>query len=86
MSASVDSQFSQRAFGASLGGVAHPILADFHPKGAVASAFGVYNEERGIATRSVFIIDKDGVVRWKKVYTSGLPDVNEVLAEVEKLG
>ena len=86
LSASIDSQFSQRAFGASLGGVGHPILSDFHPKGTVAQAYDVYNAERGIAARSVFVIDKDGVIRWKKIYTGSLPEMNEVLAEVEKLG
>ncbi len=85
MSASVDSQFANRAFGTALGGVTHPILADFHPKGKVAQDYGIYNEDAGIARRSVFIIDKDGVVRYKKVYSQGLPDVEELLAEVDKL-
>lgn len=85
MSASVDSQFSHKAFGASLGGVTHPILSDFHPKGQVAEAYGVYNEEHGFVRRSVFIIDKDGIVRYKQVYSRGLPNVEEILAEVDKL-
>jgi len=85
LSASIDTPYSQKAFGTGLGGVRHPILADWHPKGKVASSFGVYNEERGIANRSVFIIDKEGVIRWKKIYTGGLPDVNELLAEVDKI-
>ena len=85
LSASTDSQFSQRAFSVGLGGVTHPILADFHPKGATAKAFDVYNEESGLPRRSVFIIDKDGVVRFSNVYTSGLPDVEDLLAELDKL-
>ena len=85
MSASVDSQFSNKAFGTALGGVTHPILSDFHPKGSVAQAYGIYNEDAGIARRTVFIIDKDGIVRYKQVYTKGLPDVDELLAEVDKL-
>ena len=85
MSASVDSQFAHKAFGAALGGVTHPILSDFHPKGSVAQAYGVYNDDVGIARRSVFIIDKDGIVRYKQVYTQGLPNVEEILAEVGKL-
>ncbi len=28
-------------------------------------AYRVCNEERGISTRSLFLIDKDGVLRWK---------------------
>ncbi len=85
LSASVDSQFSSKVFGMGLGGVSHPILADFHPKGQVATAFGVYNEDAGIAKRSAFVIDKEGVVRFSKEYTGSLPDVDELLAEVDKL-
>src|SRR5262245_62630888 len=29
--------------------------------------YGVFDSERGIATRGTFIIDKNGVVRWKVV-------------------
>lgn len=85
LSASTDSQFVQRAFGTSLGGVTHPILSDFHPKGEVAKAYGVYNDENGLPRRSVFIIDKNGVIRFKRIYTQGLPNVEEILGEVEKM-
>jgi peroxiredoxin len=59
---SVDSTFAHRAwsdaehFGFSL-------LSDFWPHGEVARRYGVFDSERGIATRGTFIIDKDGVVR-----------------------
>jgi alkyl hydroperoxide reductase subunit AhpC len=33
----------------------------------VAAQYGVFDPERGIANRGTFIIDKDGVVRWKVV-------------------
>ena len=83
---SVDSAPVQRTFCSSLGNIPYPVLADFHPKGHVAQLFGVYNEERGNSRRSVIIIDKDGVVRFKQVYERGLPNPEEILAEVEKLG
>ena len=85
LSASADSQYSQRAFGVGLGMVTHPILADWHPKGEVAKAYGVWNDRGGNPIRSVFIIDKSGVVRFSREYTGGLPNVDEVLAEVDKL-
>jgi alkyl hydroperoxide reductase subunit AhpC len=44
------------------------LLADFHPKGAVAEKFGMYNPERGNSVRSIVIIDKSGKVAWVKVY------------------
>jgi len=41
-----------------------PLLADFWPHGAVAQAYGVFNEARGFANRGTFIIDKEGIVRY----------------------
>lgn len=38
-----------------------PLLAD--KTGRVAQAYGVYNEEKGIAQRGLFIIDPDGVLK-----------------------
>ncbi len=43
------------------------MLSDFWPHGEVARAYGVFDEKRGSALRGTFIIDKDGVVRWKVV-------------------
>jgi len=40
-----------------------PILSDFWPHGAVASAYGVFLEDRGIATRATFIIDGAMTIR-----------------------
>jgi peroxiredoxin (alkyl hydroperoxide reductase subunit C) len=39
-----------------------PVLADFWPHGAVAQAYGVFNEKLGCANRHTFLIDKDGKV------------------------
>ena len=65
---SVDSAPTQRAFATGLGTLPYPLLADFHPKGQVSQQFGIYNEERGVSMRAVIIIDKEGVIRFKKVY------------------
>ena len=46
----------------------------------------MYNEERGTSRRSVFIIDKEGIVRFKQLYDRSLPNAEDILAEVEKLG
>lgn len=59
---SVDSIHSHRAW-AEARKIAFPLLADFHPKGAVAQLYGVYNEERGSARRVTFLIDAEGIVR-----------------------
>ena len=39
-----------------------PVLADFWPHGAVAQAYGVFNDVVGCANRATFVIDKDGIV------------------------
>jgi len=59
---SVDSVWSHRAW-AEARGLPFELLADFHPKGAVAQLYGVYNEERGNSRRATFVIDEEGVIR-----------------------
>jgi peroxiredoxin len=64
---SVDSVPCHQAFAERLGGLSYPLLADFHPKGQVAAAYGVYLEERGFAARATIVIGRDGNVKWVKV-------------------
>ncbi len=41
----------------------------------MARAYGVYNDERGIASRASFVIDRDGVIRDAQTYPPGnLPE------------
>ena len=83
---STDARPTQTAFAASLGSVPYPILADFEPKGAVCQLYDVYNHRRGTAERAVFVIDKEGTVRWKRVYTNaGDVKPDEILAEIDRL-
>ena len=60
---SVDSTDSHRAFREQLN-LEMPLLADFHPKGEVAKAYGVYSEEYGKSARALVLIDESGVVSW----------------------
>jgi alkyl hydroperoxide reductase subunit AhpC len=81
---SVDSQFCHKAWAESLGGVTLPLLADFNPKGAVASAFGVYLDDNGITDRATVIVDKSGVIRHKSsVGVPGKRDISEIAALCE---
>ena len=82
---SVDSVFSHRAFADELGGISFPLLADFHPKGAVSMAYGVWNENFGDSYRAIFIVDTDGIVRHSEHIPKGTPDVNEVLEQVRTI-
>jgi peroxiredoxin (alkyl hydroperoxide reductase subunit C) len=60
---SVDSAFCHKAFQEKLN-LTIPLLADFEPKGAIARAFGAYDDEYGTARRALVMIDPEGVVRW----------------------
>ncbi len=60
---SVDSAFSHKAFQDSLG-ISIPLLADFHPKGAVSSAYGAFIEERGHNRRALVMIGPELTVKW----------------------
>jgi alkyl hydroperoxide reductase subunit AhpC len=56
-----DSPFCHDAF-ARARGFSFPLLSDVHR--AVIRAYGVHDEERNVAYRSTFIVDRQGVLRW----------------------
>jgi peroxiredoxin len=66
LTVSVDSSYAHRVW-ADREGFGFELLSDFWPHGEVAKRYGVFNEDRGISVRGTFIIDKDGIVRWKVV-------------------
>ena len=63
-----------------------PLLADFEPKGEVARRYGVYEAADGICQRALFVIDADGIVRWRYVSPIGInPGADGILDALEKL-
>ncbi|MGB3328860.1 MAG: redoxin domain-containing protein [Thermomicrobiales bacterium] len=63
-----------------------PLLADFHPKGSVAQAYGVYLEEQGETARALFVIDADGTIAWSYVSPIGVnPGADGILNALEAL-
>src|ERR1700744_118560 len=66
LTGSVDSMFTHRAW-ADAEGFNFELLSDFWPHGDVARSYGVFDDDRGLAVRGTFVIDKSGVVRWKVV-------------------
>ena len=63
-----------------------PLLADFEPKGALARAYGVYRHDDGICERALFVIDRDGVIRWSYVSPIGVnPGADGILTALEAL-
>lgn len=84
---SVDSIPSHKAWAKSIGGIAYPLLSDFFPHGAVSEQYGVLRTDPaapayGASERSLFIIDKDGVIRWIDVHPIGEQPDNEELFEI----
>ena len=63
-----------------------PLLADFHPKGAVARAYGVYRENDGVSERALFVINPEGIVHWSYVSPIGVnPGAAGILSALEEL-
>ena len=82
---STDPTYSLRVF-ADTDGLNFPLLSDFWPHGAVASAYGVFDAELGVARRSSFVVDKAGVIRW--AVHNELPDARDLedhLAQLHQL-
>jgi mycoredoxin-dependent peroxiredoxin len=78
---SVDSAWAHKAFAEKLG-IQYSLLADFHPKGDVAKKFGLYLEDKGITNRATVIIDREGTVRYVKVYDIPQQRDNKELVDV----
>lgn len=77
--------FALRTWASALGGINHPLLADFWPHGGVAQSLGIFNDDAGISNRSVIVIDPEGVVRHTELHQGTLPDVDAVLAKLAEL-
>jgi mycoredoxin-dependent peroxiredoxin len=75
LAVSVDSGFALRAW-SDAKSFGFPLLSDFWPHGDVARSYGVFDDNLGIATRGTFVIDTDGVVRWKVV--NPVPEARDI--------
>lgn len=63
-----------------------PLLADFEPKGEVARRYGVYEAADGTSQRALFVIDADGIVRWRYVSPIAVnPGADGILEALENL-
>jgi peroxiredoxin len=85
---SVDTFFTLKAFQKDQQ-LTFPLLSDFNKE--VIRDYGVFNEDmiglKGIAKRAVFVIDKDGIVRYTEVLADarGEPDYDKVFAALDKM-
>ncbi|RZL67782.1 MAG: redoxin domain-containing protein, partial [Rhodococcus sp. (in: high G+C Gram-positive bacteria)] len=63
LTVSCDPLYSLRAF-VDRDGLFFPLLSDFWPHGAVASAYDVFDDAHGHPRRSSFVIGRDGRIAW----------------------
>ncbi len=86
---SVDSIFSHKAF-ATHHNIAIPLLSDFNK--TVSQDYGVLYPElmglKGVAKRSAFLIDKEGIVRyaWVTEDPTQMPDFTKIKKQIAMLG
>jgi len=82
---SVDGMWCHRAFAGDRK-LRYPLLADFEPKGAVARRYGVYREGDGTSERALFVIDAEGIIRWRYVSPVNInPGADGILQALEAL-
>ena len=85
LAVSCDHFFSNRAF-ADRDGYEFSILSDFWPHGDVSRAYGTFNDGAGAPNRGTYVIDGEGVLRWKVEQGIGearnLEDVRKALADI----
>jgi len=77
---SVDHVPCLKAWADSLGGIHFPLLSDFWPHGAVSQSYDVLRTE-GYSERAIFIIDKEGIIRYIDVHDIDNQPSNETLRQ-----
>jgi peroxiredoxin len=83
---SVDSVPCKKAWASHIGIKETRLLSDFWPHGGVADSYGVFLEDKGISNRVVFIVDKEGVIRFKKIYPmSQVPDIDGIMKALKEI-
>ena len=62
-----------------------PVLSDFWPHGAVANRYGVLRSN-GVSERALFVIDKEGILRYIDVHDiNKRPPLEDLMGVLEKL-
>jgi len=81
----VDNLPTLRAWTDQMGKLWFPVLSDFWPHGAVAGRYGVLRSD-GVSERALFIIDKNGILRYIHVHDiNKRPPLEDLVSELEKL-
>jgi peroxiredoxin (alkyl hydroperoxide reductase subunit C) len=62
-----------------------PVLSDFWPHGKVAAEYGILRSD-GMAERALFLIDKQGIIRYIDVHDiNKRPNLEVLVRELQKL-
>ncbi|MGQ9569821.1 MAG: peroxiredoxin [Thermodesulfovibrionales bacterium] len=68
-----------------MGDLWFPVLSDFWPHGKVAKKYGVLRSD-GVSERALFVIDKEGFIRYIDVHDiNKRPLLEDLIKELEKL-
>jgi len=68
-----------------MGNLWFPVLSDFYPHGETASRFGILRSD-GVSERALFVIDKQGLIRYIDVHDiNKRPSLEVLVQELEKL-
>lgn len=87
---SVDHSYSHQAWAKQLN-ITYPLLCDFYPHGQVSAAYGVLRDDPqqgayGACERAIFVLDKQGVIRFIKVMPIlEIPDPEEIFGVLSTL-
>lgn len=79
---SVDHIPCLKAWAESLGGISYPLLSDFWPHGAVATEYDVLISDAGKSERALFVVDKQGIIRYVDIHDIDEQPDNEELFKV----
>jgi len=83
---SVDSLYSHGAW-AAVRDITFPLLADFNPHGEISSLYKVLRQTDGFSERALYIIDRQGTIRYSHVspLIHHIPDIYELFEELESI-
>ena len=82
---SADTLWSHAAF-ARAHRLTFPLLSDDAPRGAIARTYGVYDAQKELPRRALFVVDAAGTIAWSACFPESLdPGIDGVLTALEAL-
>jgi mycoredoxin-dependent peroxiredoxin len=82
LAVSCDSMFALRAY-ADAERIGFDLLSDHWPHGVIATAYGVFDADAGCALRATFVLDGEGVIRWRTV--KGIGEQRDLVDVLDRL-